>query len=330
MRRRDLIAALAGLAAARSRRAIAAPAGRLPLIGVLVPTLESDPEMSTLSQELRRELQGLGWIGDRNLRIAYRWGAGDVDRIYAYAAELIALAPDVILAAGAPAVAPLHRLTSTVPIVFVSVSDPVGQGFVTNLAHPGGNITGFSNFDPTTGGTWLRLLTEIAPQTKRVAVLYNRRTAPDAQAFLRSVRDAAASSMVRIIPAHVKDDAGITAVLGAFGGERGDGLIVPSDAFTYSHYDKIVALAAQRRLPAVYPFRLFATSGGLMSYGVDLGEETRQAAHYIDRILSGEKPGDLPVQPPSKFELVINLRTAKALGLDVPLTLLARADEVIE
>ena len=171
MRRRDLMAMLGGMAVAWPRATSAQSAGWLPLIGVLVPTLESDPEMSMLSQELLRELQGLGWTRDRNRRIAYRWGAGDEDRIYAYAAELIALAPNVILAAGAPAVAPLRRLTSTLPIVFISVSDPVGQGFVTSLAHPGGNITGFSNFDPTTGGTWLRLLTEIAPQTKRVAVL---------------------------------------------------------------------------------------------------------------------------------------------------------------
>jgi putative ABC transport system substrate-binding protein len=330
MKRRDLIAMFAGMTVAWPHAAIAQSTGRLRLIGVLVPTLESDPDMAMRSQELRRELQALGWVGDRNLRTAYRWGGGDEDRIYAYAAELIALAPDVILAAGAPAVAPLRRLTRTVPIVFISVSDPVGQGFVASLAHPGGNITGFSNFDPTTGGTWLRLLMEIAPQTKRVAVLYNRRTAPYAQAFLRSVEDAAASLMVRAIPAPVENDAGLKAVLGAFGSEPGDGLIFPSDAFTYSRYDKIVTLAAQRRLPAIYPFRVFTTNGGLMSYGIDLVEETRQAAHYIDRILSGAKPGDLPVQPPSKFELVINLKTAKALGLDVAPTLLARADEVIE
>jgi putative ABC transport system substrate-binding protein len=327
--RREVIAM--GLAALALARSAPAPAqSRTQRIGVLMPTPESDPEAEALGAEFRRALQDLGRVAGPNLRVDYRWGAGDPRRIAAYAQELVSLQPNVILAGGAPAVAALKRVTSTVPIVFVSVTDPVAQGFVDSLAHPGGNITGFTNFDPSTGGRWLALLKEAAPAVTRVAVLYNPSTAPYTDSFLQTVGTVAGGYGVSISPAPVRDVPGIENVLAGLAAQPGGGLLVPSDAFTYSHAGEVTQAAARHGVPAIYAFRVFAASGGLMSYGVDLTAEMRLAAAYVDRVMTGDKPADLPVQQPSRFELVLNLKAAKALGLSVPQTLLSQADEVIE
>jgi putative ABC transport system substrate-binding protein len=329
--RRDLGALLLGAGTALAApRAVAQETGPTRRIGVLMPTPESDPETAALGAEFRRALQDLGWVAGRNLRIDYRWGAGDPRRIAAYAQELVALAPDAILAGGAPTVGPLKRATATIPIVFISVTDPVAQGFVQSLAHPGGTITGFTNFDPSTGGRWLALLKQVAPAVQRVAILYNPATAPYTDTFLQTVAAVAGGYGVTTTGAPVRDAAAIDRVLASVGEHPGGGLLVPSDAFTYSHAGEVAEAAARHRVPAIYAFRVFAASGGLMSYGVDLVAEMRQAASYVDRVMSGTSPADLPVQAPSKFELVINLKAAKALDLAIPPTLLASADEVIE
>lgn len=330
MRRRDLLAVFGGAATGWTTAALAQQSNRARHIGVLMPTAESDPETSELGAVFRRALQDLGWTGGRNLRIDYRWGGGDARRIASLAAELVAAAPDVILAGGAPAVTPLKRATSTIPIVFVSASDPVAQGFVASLAHPGGNITGFTNFEPGMGGKWLGLLNEIAPAVARVAVLFNPTTAPYTDLFLRALDAAARPIGIKIEAAPVHDDGEIDRAMAALGRAGQGGLVVPSDAFTLTHARAVITLAARHRLPAVYAFEVFATSGGLVSYGVDLAEQMRQAAKYVDRILSGNSPGDLPVLTPTKFNLVVNRKTATALGLTIPQSLLARADAVIE
>ncbi len=326
--RRKLITMAGGAAVAWALPARAQKSDRVRHIGVLMPTAESDPETADLGAVFRQALQTLGWTGGRNLRIDYRWGAGDAHRIESYARELVAGAPDVILAGGAPAVAPLQRATSTIPIVFISASDPVAQGFVTDLAHPGGNITGFTNFDPSMGVQWLGLLREIAPGVTSVAVLFNPTTAPYTDRFLRSLE--AAASGVKVDAARIHDEGEIERAMASLERAGHGGLLVPSDAFTLTHSQSVIAMAAQHRLPAVYAFRVFATSGGLMSYGVDLNAQMRQAAAYVDRILSGTNVGDLPVQTPTSFTLAINLTTAATLGLDVPAALSARADELIK
>jgi putative ABC transport system substrate-binding protein len=330
MRRREFLAMTGGTIACLATSARAQQGGRARRIGILMPTAESDPESSELGAVFRRALQDLGWTGGRNLRIDYRWGAGDARRIQSYATDLVASQPDVILAGGAPAVAPLKRATSTIPIVFVSASDPVAQGFVKSLAHPGGNITGFTNYEPGMGGAWLGLLHEIAPAVARVGVLYNPITAPYTDVFLRALNAAANPIAIRISAAPVHDDSELERATAAIERTGSGGLIVPSDAFTLTHAGAAIAAAARHKLPAVYAFRTFAANGGLASYGVDLPQQMRQAAKYVDRILSGDNPGDLPVLTPSKFNLVVNRKTANALGLTVPPTLLARADEVIE
>ncbi|HZT51312.1 MAG TPA: ABC transporter substrate-binding protein [Stellaceae bacterium] len=330
MRRRDLLALVGGAAASRATRALAQQGGRLRQIGILMPTAESDPESTDLGAVFRSALQDLGWTGGRNLRFDYRWGGGDARRIQSLASALVAARPDVILAGGAPAVAPLKRATSTIPIVFVSASDPVAQGFVASLAHPGGNITGFTNFAPGMGGAWLGLLHEIAPAVSRVGVLYNPVTAPYNDVFLRALAAAANPLGIGVAPAPVHDDTEIERAAQSFARGGTGGLIVPSDAFTLTHAGAVIAAAARHKLPAVYPFATFAANGGLVAYGVDLPAQMRQAAKYVDRILSGDSPGDLPVLTPTTFRLVVNRKTATALGLTVPPTLLARADEVIE
>ena len=329
--RRDVVGLLLGASAALvAPRALALTTHSTRRIGVLMPTPESDPETAALGAEFRRALQDLGWVGGRNLRIDYRWGAGDPRRIAAFAQELVALAPDAILAGGAPAVAPLQRATSTIPVIFVSVTDPVAQGFVQSLAHPGGNITGFTNFDPSTGGRWLALLKEVAPAVQRVAVLYNPATAPYTETFLRTVAAVAGGYGVTTMGAPAGDVAAIDRILATLGQQPGGGLLVPSDAFTYSHAGEVAAAAARYRVPAIYAFRVFVASGGLVSYGVNLEAEMRQAAAYVDRVMAGDNPADLPVQVPSKFELVVNLKAAKSIDLAIAPTLIARADEVIE
>lgn len=327
--RRDLIAAI-GAAVLAPRAALAQSPGTKH-IGVLMPTSENDPEVSDLGAVFRQSLEELGWVGGRNLSVDYRWGGGDERRIVTLAAQMVASAPDAILAGGAPVVAPLKRDTTTIPIVFISASDPVRQGFVADLSHPGGNITGFSNFEPTMGAKWLGLLKEIAPGLVRVAVLYNPVTAPYVDSFLRSVEGAAPALGVTADGVQLHEEGDIEpAMAGLAKKGAGGGLLVPSDVFTLNHADTVVTLANKYRLPAIYSFRVVALNGGLVSWGVNLGEQLRLAAKYIDRILSGTSPGDLPVLQPSRFTLVLNKKAAAAIGLQFPPAVLARADEVIE
>jgi len=290
---------------------------------------QTDPEAQLRVQALEAGLRDLGWVEGRNLRLDYRW-VPDTSRLRAQASELISLAPDLIFAAQTPVVAELLPLTGTLPIVFVQVTDPIGRGFVPNLARPGGQITGFANFEFSIGSKWLETLTEIAPAIKRVAVVFNPDTAPFAPLFWQPVVDAARSFAVAPMQTPVRDAGELASKIEALAREPDGGLIVLPDVSTANNRDLIIALAARHRLPAVYPFQYFATSGGLLSYGGDVADLFRRAASYIDRILKGTKPGDLPVQAPNKYQLVINLKTAKALGLEVPRILLARADEVIE
>jgi putative ABC transport system substrate-binding protein len=260
-----------------------------------------------------------------------RWCGGvDPALFERYVAEVFAFGPEVIVGLGTAEMAAVRRRTSTIPIVFTNVTDPIGQGFVQSLAHPGGNITGFSNYDPPMAGKWLTMLTNITPPVARVTVLYNPATAPFAGLMLRAIEEAAPSLKVTVRAAPVNDDAEIEALMVGLAREERGGLLVLPNLFTTVHRDAIVALATRHRLPAVYAFRYFTAIGGLMSYGIDQPDLYRRAAGYVDRILKGAKPGDLPVQRPTKFELVINLKTAKALGLEIPPTLLAIADEVIE
>jgi putative ABC transport system substrate-binding protein len=274
-------------------------------------------------------LQQLGWTDGRNMRIDYRWGLGNVDNIRKYAAELAALAPDVILASGTSPMAPLLQATRTVPIVFVNVADPVGAGFVDSLARPGGNATGFIQFEYSLSGKWLELLKQITPGVTRAAVLRDPAITAGIGQF--AVIQAVAPSVgVEVSPVNVRDAGEIERAVTVFARSPNGGLIVTSSALSVVHRDLIVTLAARHKLPAVYPRRYYVTGGGLISYGFDIVDQYRRAAGYVDRILKGEKPADLPVQAPTRYELVINLKTAKALGLDVPATLLARADEVIE
>jgi putative ABC transport system substrate-binding protein len=298
-------------------------------IGALSPGVADDSEYQTRNAAFLQRLAELGWSVGRNTRIDYRWGAGDAERIRKYAAELVALAPDVILATGAPAMEPLLQATRTVPIVFVQVVDPVGAGLVASLARPGGNATGFSTTEYGFAGKLVELLKEIAPSVTRVAVLRDT-TSSSGVGIWGAIQSAASALKMELIPIGVSDAGEIERGVAAFATASHGGLIVTGNTLTILYRDLIVALAARYRLPAAYGPSLFASSGGLMSYGPDSIEPYRRAAGYIDRILKGEKPADLPVQAPTKYELVINLKTAKALGLDVPATVLARADEVIE
>ena len=331
MRRRDFIKVVGGAAAAWPLVARAQQPDRMRRIGVLTagPADADDPDGQARSAAFLQGLQQLGWTDGRNIRIDYRLGAGDADNMRKYAAELVALAPDVILASGTGAMAPLLQATRTVPIVFAQVTDPVGAGFVDSLAQPGGNATGFVLFEYAISGKWLELLKDIAPRVRRAGVIRDpAQTAGTGQfAVIQSV---APSVGMEVSTINVRDAAEIERAIAAFARTADGGLIVTASALSVVHRDLIVKLAARHKLPAVYYRRLYATDGGLISYGPDVAEQNRRAAGYVDRILKGEKPADLPVQAPTKYELVINLKTAKALGLSVPATLLARADEVIE
>ena len=328
MKRRQFIALLGG-AVAWPLAARAQPPERMRRIGVLMTLAADDPESPVRLTAFVQTLQELGWTDGRNVRIDTRWGGGDADRIRISAAELVALAPDVILAVGGTAVGPLLQATRTVPIVFTQTADPVGAGFVASLARPGGNATGFTLFEFGTSTKWLELLKEIAPGVTRAAVI--RDAAIPAGVGQFAVIQAAASSFgVELRAVDVRDPGEIERAVTALARERHGGLIVTASAVAVAHRDQIVTLAAQHKLPAVYFQRFFVNAGGLISYGPDSIDPHRRAAGYVDRILKGEKPADLPVQAPTKYELVINLKTAKALGLTVPDTLLARADEVIE
>ena len=274
-------------------------------------------------------LQQLGWTDGRNVRIDYRWGTPDAERIRKDAAELVALAPDVILSSATPTVAALQQATRTVPIVFVQVGDPVGAGFVENLARPGGNTTGFAAFEYGFSGKWLELLKQIAPRTRRAVVLRDPTTATGLGQF-GAIQSAASFLAIELRPVDIRDAGEIDRALTAFAQAPNGSLVVTNGQYAFIHRELIIALAARHRLPAVYPYRSLVASGGLVSYGTDSIDPYREAARYVDRILNGAKPADLPVQQATKFELVINLKTAKALGLTIPETLLATADEVIQ
>jgi putative ABC transport system substrate-binding protein len=298
-------------------------------IGLLINLAADDPESQARRAAFQQELQHLGWAEGVNVRIIARWGAGDADRIRESAAQLVAFAPDVILATSSPALAALQQVTRTVPIVFASVVDPVGGGFVANLARPGGNTTGFALFEYGLSGKWPELLKQIAPDVTRAAVLRDA-TLKTAAGQFAAIEAVAPSLGVELSPFAVRDAGEIERAVTAFAHKSNGGLIVTGSPLTAVHRDLIVTLAARHHLPAVYPFRYFASRGGLISYGPDSISPYRRAARYVDRILKGEKPGELPVKAPTKYELVINLQPATALGLEVPPTLLARADEVIE
>jgi putative ABC transport system substrate-binding protein len=330
MRRREFITLLGG-AAAWPLTARAQQPERMRRIGVLMGYAESDREGQAFIAAFREGLQKIGWVEGRNIRIDTRWATpGDAELRQRFAKELIALQPDLILSHATPTTAALLQQTRTIPIIFATVSDPVGSGFVASFPRPGGNVTGFTNIEPTMGGKWLELLKEIAPRVNRVAFLFNPATAPYAEYFLNPFKAAAASFAVEAIAAPVHDTSELETVVAAQAREPNGGLIVMTDVFNTAHRAEITSMAARYRFPAVYPYRFFAEVGGLLSYGSKLADNYRRAAEYADRILKGEKPSDLPVQAPVKYELVINLKTAKALGLEVPLQLQQRADEMIE
>jgi ABC-type uncharacterized transport system substrate-binding protein len=298
-------------------------------IGVLMNLAADDAEGQARLAAFLRGLQQLGWIEGRNAHLDIRWGAGDAERFRRYAAELVALVPDLILAASGSTMPPLLHATRTVPIVFVQVADPVGNGFVASLARPGGNATGFTNIDFSMSAKWLELLKQIAPGATRAAVLRDS-TEPTGIGQWGALQSVAPSFTLELTPVGVSDPGEIERAIAGFANLPNGALIVTASAPTAVHRDLIIALATRHRLPAVYAYKYFITSGGLISYGPDTIDPYRRAASYIDRILKGEKPADLPVQAPTKYELVINLKTAKALGLEIPDGLLARADEVIE
>jgi ABC-type uncharacterized transport system substrate-binding protein len=328
VKRRDFITLLGGAAAmwplaARAQQAV-------PRVGVLLPYAESDSLGQTWLKEFVQAMQAAGWTDGRNIQVEVRWASGMVDRIQRVAKELVELQPQVVFAMTTPSVNAVRRESRTIPIVFTQVTDPVAQGLVESLDRPGGSITGFTILEPEIGGKLVQVLKEIAPQTMRAAVIFNPDTAPYYKLYMNASEAAVASFAMKTIEAPAHNGTEIEAAISALAREPGGGVIAMSDGFTVIHRDLIISLAARFRLPAAYPFRFFVDDGGLISYGVDLNDMQRRAAGYVDRILKGAAPANLPVQLPTKYELVINLKTAKALGLEVPATLLARADEVIE
>jgi putative ABC transport system substrate-binding protein len=325
--RRKFLATLGGAAAAWPLAARAQQPERARRIGVLMNLAADDPQALSRITAFVQGLQQLGWTEGRNMRIDTRWAAGDAARFHRYAEELLALAPDVVLASGTPAIQALQQATRTVPIVFASVGDPVGMGLVASLARPGGNITGFTPMEFGFGAKWLELLKEIAPRVTRVAVLRDLTIGP---AQLSAIQAVAPSFGVELSAVGVREASEIERAIAAFARSSNAGMIVTASTAAAVQRDLIITLAARHRLPAVYPFRYLVTSGGLISYGANTIDIYRHAAGYVDRILKGEKPGDLPVQQPTNYELVINLKTAKALGIEMPASVLARADEVIE
>jgi putative tryptophan/tyrosine transport system substrate-binding protein len=329
MRRREFITLFGGAAVAWPLVGRAQQGERMRRIGVLMNLAADDAEGQARLAAFLRGLQQLGWIEGRNAHLDIRWGAGDAERFRRYAAELVALAPDLILAASGSTMPPLLHATRTVPIVFVQVADPVGNGFVASLARPGGNATGFTNIDFSMSAKWLELLKQIAPGATRAAVLRDS-TEPTGIGQWGALQSVAPSFTLELTPVGVSDPGEIERAIAGFANLPNGALIVTASAPTAVHRDLIIALATRHRLPAVYAYKYFITGGGLISYGPDTIDPYRRAAGYIDRILKGEKPADLPVQAPTKYELVINLKTAKALGLEIPDGLLARADEVIE
>jgi putative tryptophan/tyrosine transport system substrate-binding protein len=329
MRRRDFIKVIAGSATVWPLAARAQQDKRMRRVGALIPLSANDPQAQTRNAAFLQGLQQLGWIVGQNVQIDYRWSGGNDDDTRKSAAELVALAPDVIFASGSAAVGPLRRATRTVPIVFAIVIDPVGSGYVKSMARPGGNVTGFTPFDYSIGAKWLELLKQIAPSVTQAAVIRDSAITAGIGMW-GAIQSVSPSVAIEVSPINVGDADEIERALTDFAGSPNGGLIVTGSALAVVHRDLIIALAARYRLPAVYYDRYFVTAGGLISYGADNIEQYRLAASYVDRILKGKKPADLPVQAATKYELVVNLKTAKALGLTIPGTVLSRADEVIE
>jgi putative tryptophan/tyrosine transport system substrate-binding protein len=330
MRRREFITLL-GSAAAWPLAARAQQPERMRRIGVLSEFDEADPEPKTYLSGFTEGLAQLGWTDGRNLKIDVRWTAGSVERMRTFAKELVDLQPDVILSSSTPVTAAVQRETRTIPIVFAVVADPIDAGFVASLSRPGGNLTGFTNMEAAMVGKWVELLTEIAPGTKRVAIMFNPDTAPSGGSYFLPLFELATRSLkIEPIVAPVRSDAEIELVINSLGRDPGGGFVVETDAFMVVHRAPIIMLAARNKVPAVYPLLPFARDGGLLSYGTDLRDIWRRAAPYVDLILRGAKPADLPVQLPIKFEMTLNAKTAKTLGLIVPPSILLRADEVIE
>jgi putative ABC transport system substrate-binding protein len=330
MRRREFITLIGGTAFARPLAAHAQQFDRVRRIGVLIALGEDDPQGQQQAQTLLQNLQELGWKRGTNLEVDLRWGGTNRERIQMMAKELVAEQPDVIQVTTTPATAAVLRETRTISVVFSIVSDPVGSGFVASLSHPGGNATGFINIESSMGGKWVELLKEIAPDVTGVTLLFDPATGPQVDYYRGPIETATRSLMIALKSAPVGDVTAIETEIAATAQRHHTGLIVHPDIFTYTHRDLIVSLANRANLPAVYPFTVFTSAGGLLSYGVDLLDLQRRAAGYVDRILRGTKPEDLPVQLPTKFELAINVKTAKALGLAIPQSLIATADQVIE
>jgi putative tryptophan/tyrosine transport system substrate-binding protein len=330
MRRREFVTLVGGMAVAWPLAVRAQQSVGMGRIGVLMGFAETDPTAQAWIAAFRDALAKLGWTEGSNIRLELRWAAADPDKIRTFAKELVDLRPDAIFDQTTPVTGALARETQTIPIVFVYVADPIGSGFAPSLARPGGNITGFTYLEPTTGGKWVGLLKEIAPRTAHVAILFNPATTPPLKFYMPSIQAAASSFAIEAssAPVHAKDE--IEGVIAAQARNPGGGLLVMPDVFNDANRELVIALAARSGVPAIYPRPVFAESGGLIAYGADLTEQFRQAAGYIDRILKGATPSDLPIQQPTKFELVINLKTAKALGLSVPQSMLLLADEVIE
>jgi len=329
MRRREFIMLLGGAAAAWPPAAHAQQDQRVRRIGFLSPIAENDPEIRTWVREFTQRLQELGWTDGRNVRIDFRFGGADAVRLSTLATELVEEHPDVIVVIGSPAAAALRQQSLSLPIVFVQVVDPVSVGFVTNLARPEGNITGFTNFEFSIGGKWLQILKECAPTISRVAVIFDPAN-PSWTVFLRTIESAAPSFGVQLTPVGVRDAAEIKRRIAAFAREPNGAVVVFPSPVTNQYRESIIIATAEQRLPGMYPYRFFTVDGGLMSYGASLLELYRGAASYVDRILKGTKVAELPVQQPTKYDLVINLKTAKALNLIVPQSLLASAAEIIE
>jgi putative ABC transport system substrate-binding protein len=328
MKRREFIT-LVGGAATWPLAARAQQGERARRIGVIMNYAEADPEGQVRLSALRDRLRTLGWVDSSNIRIESRWAAGKTDRMQAYATELVGLPADAIVVNSTPLLAVLRQLTRAIPIVFVQVADPVGSGFVTSYAQPGGNITGFTDFETSIAGKWIELLKEVAPSVNRVLVLLNPEQA-NHPAFWRVIESAAASFKIEVSAAAVRDRVEIEHAITRFAGQSDGGVIVLPAALFNTLRDSIIPLAARYHLPAIYPFRYYAKEGGLLYYGIDQVDQWPKAAGYVDRIFRGEKPSELPVQAPTKYELVINVKTAKALGLTIPESFLLRADEVIE
>jgi putative ABC transport system substrate-binding protein len=329
MHRREFITLISGAVAIGPLTAHAQQPDRKRRIGVLMGIADSDPEAKPRVEAFQKGLQDLGWTEGHNVHLDYRWTAGDPDRTVLFAKEIFDLKPDIILVHSSPAVAALRQLTSKIPLVFVLIADPIGSGFVESLSHPGGNVTGFMNAEATMAGKWLGLIMEVAPKIERVALIYNPRTSPY-HSYLREFDATARQFGVQAVPTPVLDAAELEGALKKLGQEPNSAFFVVPDVFVQVHRALIIKLAEEYRLPAIYPYRFFPTSGGLLSYGFDTVIAFRQAASYVDRIMKGTLPADLPVQAPATFHMVVNLKAARAIGLTIPESFLVRADEVID